>query len=226
MANISAYENIEGQKTAGIISAGIGVIPVVAAAICFESALAFASTMVTLSGLFHSSLGTTVEATRAAVEVADSIVAVTFTLIVCVRIGAYRTLVGALRLLWIVAIVTSSCSYVAIRELAPDNFAFIPNDLTIVALGVACVLLVGSYAVSRCYQLESARDARILVVESMLVVGSFTLRFDEDIARIIRFFVGWVVWYLACHVASLVAVCIVRHPRSVEAVTDVRLPSL
>lgn len=223
MDNVTAGVDIEGQRIAGFVSAGAGAIPILAAAACFESVIAVASATVTLSGLFHSGLETTEVSTRATIEVVDSVVAVLFTLLTCVRIGTHRTLVGVLRMLWVIAIVTSSCTYTSIRELAPGPCSFLPNDITIVALAVASFLLVATYVVSQCRKTPGARDARTIVVESSLVLGSFALRFEDDIATVIRFMVGWAVWYVACHVASLVALYVVRHPRSDETIVDARL---
>ena len=224
MANVTFIRgDFEEQRIAGLVSAGIGVVPILIASAYFESVIALASAMVTLSGLFHSSLKTTVDSTRAFVEVVDSIVAVLFTLLICVRIGTHRSIVGILRMFWIITIVTSSCTYSSIRSLAPDDFSFIPNDVTIIALGVAFLLLIGTYIATRLLRIRGARDTRIIIVESTLVLGSFALRFEDDIARVTRILIGWMAWYLACHIASLIALYIVRHPRSGEIVIDARL---
>jgi hypothetical protein len=225
MANVTFIRGDfeEGQRIAGLVSAGLGVVPILIASAYFESVIALASAMITLSGLFHSNLKTPVETTRALVEVVDSVVAVLFTLLICVRIGTHRSIVGVLRMFWIIAIVTSSCTYNSIRGLAPDDFSFIPNDITIIALGVACFLLVATYIASRLSRVQSARDTRVIIVESALVLGSFALRFEDDIARVTRLLIGWMAWYLACHLASLIALYIVRHPRSEEIIIDARL---
>lgn len=224
MANVTLLGDIE--EIVGVVCAGLGAIPLALTIVRTESTLALASALVTLSGLFHSSSNTSVVSTRVAVEVIDSVVAVLFTLIICIRIGTHRTIVGTLRTLWVIAIVTSSSSYVSIRELAPDDFAFIPNDLTIVSLGVACLLLFSTYIVSRRYRIEYIRDTRIIFAESILVLGSFALRFEKDIAHVIRVQIGWPIWYIACHATTLLSFYIVRHPRSTEIVIDARLSSL
>lgn len=200
-------------KIIGLISAGTGAIPLVLATYFSECVIVVASAAVTLSGLFRANMDMTSNSTHAAVEIVDGTIAVLFTLVICVRIGTHRTFVGVLRMLWVVVIVTSSSSYVSIRKLAPPDFSIIPTDLTIIALGVSCLLLLGTYIVSRCYRSQAIRDARIIVVESTLVLGSFGLRFDEDVARIVGVAVGWFVWYIACHSASLFALYIVRSPR-------------
>lgn len=225
MANVTFTRgNIEEeQRIAGLVSAGLGAAPILIACAYFESLIALASAMVTLSGLFHSSLQTMVDATRAFVEVVDSVVAVLFALLICVRIGTHRSIVGILRMFWIIAIVTSSCTYGSIRGLAPDEFSLIPNDVTIIALGVASLLLFATYIASRLLRIRGARDTRIIIVESTLVLGSFAVRFEDDIARVTRILIGWVAWYLACHIASLIALYIVRHPRSEEIIIDARL---
>jgi hypothetical protein len=77
----------------------------------------------------------------------------------------------------------------------------------------------------RCNRVVShTRDKRVFLLEGWLVLGSFVLRFESEIAQVLTVLIGWPSWYLACHLAALTVLWIARTARS--EIDDVRLSSL
>lgn len=197
------------------VAAAAGGVPVVAAALVSEWPIAVASSLVVLSGVFHSNYALQDPSARSVVQVADIGVAIFFTLVVCCRAQTHASLVGSLRLLWIVAIVSSTASYTTLQKLVPE-VPLVPDDATIVALALTVFFLVAMAALARCRRGQGTRDPRFFVVELTLVAGSFALRFDDDLAKVLHASVGWACWYVCCHVAAVTALFLVRASRSEE----------
>lgn len=195
------------------VAAAAGGVPVVAAALVSEWLLAAASSLVALAGVFHSNYALKDPSARSVVQVADIGVAIFFTLVVCCRAQTHASLVGSLRLLWIVAIVSSTASYTTLQKLVPE-VPLVPDDATVVALALTVFFLVGMAVVARCWRGRGTRDPRFFLVELTLVAGSFALRFDDDLAKVLHASVGWACWYVCCHVAALTALYLVRTTHS------------
>lgn len=206
-------ENVQTRavRTVATIAAAAGVVPVGVAVLTSECLVALSSAFVALSGVFHTNFSSASEGARAVVDVTNAAVAVVFTLVLCYRAQTFATAVGALRVLLIVAVVSSTASYTTIRSMAP-KVPLVPDDATLFALGAALVFFTAAVAVARCRQIVYARDPRFFFVEVTLVAGSFALRFEDEVARAIGIRVGWAVWYVCCHLAALEALFFLRYP--------------
>lgn len=141
--------------------------------------------------------------------------AVVFTLGCAMSIDIHRSLVGLIRVLWLVALVTSSSGYVYIQELFPD-IGFIPNDLAIAATICSIVLLFVSIVVARFCRRQAIQDKRTVLVEMTLAAGALTLRFDEELNRILTVQLGWALWHLSCWISAMTALYILDHPIRTE----------
>ena len=132
--------------------------------------------------------------------------AVLFALGCTMSIDIHKTLVGSIRVLWLVTLVTSSSGYAYIRALFPE-MTFIPNDVALAATTMSVVLLLASIVVARCSaRSEVVRDKRTMLVEVALAAGALTLRFDEEMYEIFSVHLGWALWHLSCWLSALVAV--------------------
>lgn len=137
---------------------------------------------------------------------AEAIAAVVLTLILGLVLRIQDTLLGALRILWLVVTVTSSCSYVVFRHVGKIDF--LPNDITVVTLVVSMSCLLLSVCCARVISRENdPSDARIskLVVEALLMCGALCLRFEEDISGVVGMPIGWTSWHVASNAAATVA---------------------
>lgn len=199
-----------------LVTAAAGSVPLVFCAICSEMLLLFADGAVTISGILYATTmrnETWVEAELRGddsilklMETANAIVAVLFTLAVVYRVSSYGSLVGALRALWLIVIVTSSCGYASIRSVDPRLSPAIPNDLTIIAFGVGLIILSASFCVSMCRRRPAAvRDNRVILTEVFMIIGALSIRYQSSVDAVARVYtrVGWTMWCVCCHTLSL-----------------------
>ena len=166
-----------------IISAVLGSIPTIACAHERQWKLLLACALTTCSAIFNATFerGNTSN-TAKVLGAVDAISGVALTLLCAIVLCMHRTIVGTLRIFWLVTLVTSSCSFVYIQNLAPD-VTVIPNDITIVALIASGILLAICVVISQvctcCSPAE--RDRRAVAVEFAFVIGALSLRFEEEI---------------------------------------------
>lgn len=201
-----------------LASAAAGVIPLIFCALSSEVLLLIADGAVTVSGILYATTErneTWVEPEemreeRSALQLMEAVnatVAVIFTLVVVYRVSAYATLLGSLRALWLITIVTSSCGYASIQSLNPRVAPAIPNDLTIIALGVGLVFLSASFCVSICRRHPlPTRDNRVLVTEVFMITGALSIRYQSSVDAVARVYTraGWVLWCTCCHLLCLI----------------------
>ncbi len=198
-----------------LVAALVGAVPVIASAIMGRLALLFTTTVAALSGTLGSAIVTNVTGSVSqemmqAVVAIDAAAGVTVTLTCAIYLGIHQTAVGFLRILWLITFVTSSCSYAYFQKLAP-GISIVPNDVTVVAIGVAVGLLLASILTSRACFTESypqIRDSRSILVELIFVSGALTLRFDEDLSNLVGVEVGWAAWYVSMWSAALLTLYI------------------
>ena len=147
---------------------------------------------------------------------AEAVAAVLLTLVIGLALRIERTVLGALRILWLVVTVTSSCSYAFFQEVG--DVEFLPNDVTIAALAVSLGCLLLSVCCARLFvrnhQAENAasRPAK-LGVEAALVCGALCLRFEEDFTSVVQMRLGWACWHLASNLAAGGAIVLLRRAR-------------
>jgi hypothetical protein len=105
------------------------------------------------------------------------------TIVMLCTLRVHRTLIGAVRILWLVTLITSSCTHAYIQQLAP-NVPFIPNDVTIVVFTLTVLAIVGCAIHAHCTRMPAAtRDPRVAIVEFLLAAGALALRFDVTLDR-------------------------------------------
>lgn len=192
-------------------------MPLIFCALSSEVLLLFADGAVTISGILYATTlrnETWVEEAEVRednsilklMETANATVAVLFTLAVVYRVSSYGTLVGALRALWLIVIVTSSCGYASIRSVDPRLSPAIPNDLTIIAFGVGLLVLSTSFCVSMCRSRPTAvRDNRVILTEVFMIIGALSIRYQSNVDAVARVYTraGWTIWCGCCHTLSL-----------------------
>ena len=127
---------------------------------------------------------------------ADALCGVVVTLAVGYTLSLFKTCLGTFRVLWLVALVTSSNGYAFVKNLSGQ--AYLPNDITIVALGVSAFVLIMCAIYIKCQRSRITRTIRHQIAEGILVLGAFIIRFDDDINRIINFRIGFSIWHLSC----------------------------
>lgn len=203
-----------------LVCATLGCIPIVASAWKGRTLLLFVTSVSAVLGMFGAStaVGPSVQVSSKAriIGALNAMAAVVFTLGCTMSIDIHRTIVGAIRVLWLVTLVTSSSGYVYVQELFP-GFDFIPNDLALGATLLSIVLLFAAILSAKFCQHQSLRDKRAVVVELTLTAGALTLRFDDELNRILTIQLGWAIWHLSCWVSVLTSLYVLEHPTRVEA---------
>lgn len=135
------------------------------------------------------------------VQAAGSVV---LTLSCSVSLPFHRTASGAFRVLWLITIVTSSCTYVYISSRTGADF--LPNDVSLIALLVASGLLLASFVWGKACRKkrEGEESERSGIVEIVFVAGAFGLRFGTQLGEMISVRqLGVIFW----NVASWIALC-------------------
>lgn len=199
-----------------LVAASAGAAPLLLCALHTEMTLLLSNGSVTLAGILYASTspanlgGANTTAVQAALETANASVGVLYALSCAWRVSAYFTIVGAFRSLWLITIVTSSCSYTSARSLSPRLAPAIPNDLTLIALAVGGVFFALSLCVSLCKKKDRlvSRDGRVLAMEVLLICGALGIRYQSDFDSILRSKtdIGWSLWYVCCHLTTLIIV--------------------
>lgn len=206
-----------------VIASGLGIVAILVSIVSHNFVLSLTSLVATISAVSHS----TVLLYDNAVEVrngfaaADAICGVLVTITCAFAMRLHTTAVGMFRILWLVTLVTSSNSYAFFSNLIDQQY--LPNDVSIIALGGSTGLLVCSSIYLKCRhsrqrqsrreqqenqeqqedqeqqeEEQQASDYRHTIAESLLVGGSFALRFDRDLRRVVHVSVGYSVWHVAC----------------------------
>lgn len=184
-----------------------GVVPSVVAACDARLSIAATSFFATGAALVHVS----VPESRALVPgVVDALASVLLTISCAIALCSHRSLIGTLRVLWLIVLVTSSCGFSFVKEQFP-SVSFIPNDITIGALLASAVFLFLFAYSQRGTRIR--RDGRSMLVEVIFVLGAFALRFRADIARITSVDAGLAIWHAFQWSAVIAALWILRTPR-------------
>ncbi len=202
-----------------LVCATIGCVPVVLTAWRARWTLLSVTALAVSLGIFSASTASVnvedLSDKERVIGALNAIAAVLFALGCTMSIDIHRTIVGLIRVLWLVTLVTSSSGYIYIQELFPE-MSFIPNDIAIGATVLSIVFLMVSIVVAR-FQAHrpNMRDSRAVVVEMALAAGALTLRFDDELYRIVTVHLGWAFWHLSCWFSVLVALYILDRPRTV-----------
>lgn len=195
-------------KAVHVVCATVGVVPSVLAACDDRLLICAMSFLATGAALGHIS----VSESRALVPGAvDALTSVLLTVSCAIALCSHRSLVGVLRVLWLIVLITSSCGFNFVQARFP-SLSIIPNDITIGALVAAALLLCACAYVED--GARARRDNRSMVVEVIFGVGALALRFRTDIARIATVDIGLGVWHTCQWSAVLATLCILRTPPS------------
>lgn len=197
------------------VCALLGALPSVWAAYEARLTIGVASLLASAAAIVHVSVPTSRALVPGAVDAGASVV---LTLACATALCAHRTMLGSLRVLWLVVLVTSSCGFNYVKAEFPGA-SFVPNDVTIFALvGSAVVLLAYACVAHGGAGHAGRRDRRGVIFDGTLALGGFALRFREDIARLSGLDVGLAVWYVLQWTAVGVALWILRTPRNDDVV--------
>lgn len=190
-----------------LVCAIVGVVPSVLAACDGRLCLAGLALLATGTALVHVSVPDSRALLPSAV---DALASVLVTLGCGIALCSHRSLVGAIRVLWLIVLVTSSCGFNFVKEQLP-SVSFVPNDVTISALVFGAVLLCSTAYLHR--GTRAHRDARSIVVDVLFVLGALALRFRADVERVASLDVGLAVWHTMQWSAVLFTLCILHTPR-------------
>lgn len=136
----------------------------------------------------------------------DSICGVLVTFVCAYTLKLNKSCVGTFRVLWLVALITSSTSYSFFKNIT--NQSMIPNDVSVVMLGISGILLIFTALYSKCciqrnndefdnFRLQQDKKKK-LVAESVLVFAALILRFEGEIENLIHANIGIPVWHFSC----------------------------
>ena len=141
---------------------------------------------------------------------ADAIVSVLLTISIGYTLRLYKTPMGVFRVLWLILLVTSSSSYAAISAFTGQSY--IPNDITVIAIGVSIIILIFMSIYAKCRKRHQTYEPSVkhLVSEYALVIGALILRFETEIANIVSVFIGWTFWHLSCWISSIIS-CTIKY---------------
>lgn len=184
-----------------------------AVALCVRRPFLAAACMAcTFAALMHTNYERVEYASLAVLQAMDAVAAVVVTFVCSLHLNVHKTIIGMLRVLWLVTLVTSSSSYDFFKSMAP-NVSIIPNDITVITLAACGGLLIATIVYSRfCARDRTTRDPRAIVVELLFVAGAMMLRFEDDIEEVIHQRVGWMSWYICATVAALCTLYLVVRP--------------
>lgn len=202
---LSIYVDPQIMNYTDCTVSGLGIISV-AVAIQYEKvAIAFFSILLTIIASLHSASNLALSEKRIVngIIAADAIVSVFLTISIAYTLRLYKTPIGIFRVLWLILLVTSSSSYAAISAFTGQSY--IPNDITVIAIGVSIIILIFMSIYARCRKRHQTYEPSVkhLVSEYALVVGALMLRFETEIASIVSVFIGWTFWHLSCWISSI-----------------------
>ncbi len=199
-----------------LVGAGCGMFPILLSAYFNYLSISGACSLATTTAMLHSALPYNNSTNAQLVAAADGSSGVVLVLTCLMCLGVHRTIAGVLRILWIVVMVTSSCTYVYMKTSFPHELSFIPNDLTIVALGTALLGLAASTVYTRVfYRPVVGRDARVTGAEILFALGALTLRFDDEIQDYVpAAHIGSSIWYASEWSACLWTVYVLKTTRT------------
>lgn len=178
----------------------LGILPTTLAAMANARWLALALLLATTTALLVPSTvyaidddGRRPTGVRAAQLTADAVARALLALACALALRLHATLVGALRTLWLVSVVTASSTYAYFRTLLRNDA--LPGDANVVAVVATALVLLALFACSKCRGQLQTRSSRLAVAaEIVLVTGAVALRFDEDFVAYTGVHVGVLGW--------------------------------
>ena len=220
--NVTTLQNHFNYDTIyiiNIISACIGVIPSLMA-IIFEQFWIFSVFCFSfIVALIRAGISEKYERNDYIniLSIIDASCGVLISLTIAISVKMYKTLFGILRILWLVSVVTASCSYAFFQT--QTGASFLPNDVTLITLIVSSVLLFVAYIASKTGCLKNKSEETSIISELFLVLGAFVLRFDEDIQNLLSVSFGVAFWHLCCWLSGIFLTVFLRNKQKEEART-------
>lgn len=208
-------------------TAAVGILPTILASYFANISMLVAFLLQTVSALMVASAATATESVISkTVYTIDVCAACGLTIVCGLNLNAHGSLVGMLRLLWLVALVAALSAVSNFTQLLP-KFARgpIPDDMTLIACGATVLLLVGTRCLQACRRdaangARAARDKRAMVVELVLAAGAMSRRFEAQIDALLKIDLGNSFWYASSWCAGCGVLYILRHPSSGDAETE------
>ena len=151
-----------------------------------------------------------IEENDTAFAAADAIAGVILTLSCTITIGMHNNCVGIFKTLWLVLLVTSSSSYVFFATFLKNTN--IPNDISLIALGISSLILFVSAVYVRFKKKyedndDDEKENNVhLLGEYSLVTGALILRLDEDLEKTFGYNIGYIFWHLFSWIAAVLCV--------------------
>lgn len=191
------------------------VFPFVLSLIFSKWSISFASFIYCISAnlRLYTQLNQNSESVRKVSVAVDAVCGVIVTCVCAFALQLNKTCVGTFRILWLVTLITSSTSYSFFKNLAQHSM--IPNDISVIMLGVSGILLIFTALYSKLLkkndnEFDTFRQTRnrkkMILVESLLVGAALLFRFDTEVANFIHVMIGTFVWHTCCSLALLVCI--------------------
>ncbi len=187
-----------------ISSATIGIFPIIYAFIRHVVCSAVLFTLSFIFALIDSTNTSKHQVVIQSLGVLDAIGGVILTITCALLVKMNNNIFGLVRILWLVMIVTSSCTFSFFARYA--NYSVIPNDITLIALIVSSGLLAATFIASRCRKNRTESQDTTTITEAILICGAIILRFDDDLQNYTHIPLGIIIWRFACWIAAMFAI--------------------
>lgn len=189
-----------------LVISSFGIIVIIISVKKNKYILAFFSSLLTIVSILHSASNfkyNDIKVINGLIAL-DSITSVLLTFAIAYSSGLYKTLIGFFRILWLILLVTSSSSYATIS--AFTGKAYLPNDISIIAISVSVFTLICMSCVSRCLKKKEMQESSVkhVISEYSLVIGALILRFQFEIQKIFSILIGWESWHISCWISVIV----------------------
>ena len=204
-------EQIESLVLISTIS--IGFLPLIIACMYEKYTFCFICICCILIGYFSASKSSLPIAfnsnitSDAIVNVSVSVSSVFYALICMIYLRAI-TIVSSLRTLWIIVIITSSCTFTDLQNYVP--LEVLPNDITVYMLVIGVLLLLLTACISKlCYKKKEEINKKVIIVEFLFVIGAFAIRFEDYIKKYLTLDIGNCIWYLMSWINGVIMLNII-----------------
>lgn len=187
-----------------VISSSLGVVPILVCLTFEKYVLFFFTSLSCIIAVLHSSIllqENSDEIYQYFVGL-DSIASVFLTICCSFYLKMNRTFVGSFRILWLVTLVSSSATYVFFTSVSKEDY--IPNDVSLIAIGISVILMILSALYVRCRTTTPHElNQKHQVAESLLVVGALILRFEKELEEFVKYKIGFLSWHFCSWVSVI-----------------------
>ena len=191
----------------GVMIALTGLVPAMFSACTSRILLMQSLLVVVVAGVLHVST-TKTHRYATAMAAADCFAGVLYLLTVAHYLRMFATVVKAIRLLWLVTILTASSTYTFLAQ--HTNISMLPNDVTIAAIGVSVVGLTAMSARARLCSASADEEGRGVLspsgaIELLVIGGAMAVRFEAYVQLVLPVnAVGFSLWHASCWLSASV----------------------